>query len=145
MNRHTKLGIIIAPFLAVGGFIAADYYMKHKEEKEILHKIQAQGECNIAHNACVIQGVGLTLKLSNPTGKTTITSSHPLVTAAISVAGVENEKPHNFTPNKEKTVWTIPTSEYVLPGQGAGSNLRLVVSTNGHVFYSEFITTAIEK
>lgn len=145
MNRHQKLGIIIAPFLAVGGFIAADYYMKGKEAKEILHKIVAQGECNIAQDACVIKGAGLTLKFSNPKNETVMISSHPLVSAAISVAGGENERPYAMMPDDKRTIWKIPTADYLAVGKGAGSSLRVVVSANGHVFFSEFITTAIQK
>ena len=58
MNRHTKIAIVIAPFLAIGGYILADFY--HAYESKPTDKVLiATGDCKPLQNQCEIQGIGL--------------------------------------------------------------------------------------
>lgn len=139
MNKHTKLGIIIAPFLAIGGYVAADYYTLNQQEKQRYHKLHLQSNCDLSTAACVLKGGGLELSLSDNNGITQIQSNHPLTSAAIAMVNNNKEKPNNLKAGSNKTLWTIATTAYAKKGN-TPYRLRIAITANDHIFFSEFDT-----
>ena len=141
MNKHKKLAIIIAPFLAIGGYIATDFYDSHQKNKKRYHNITVQGDCNIVHGPCLLQGAGLTLEFTINGEQTNIESNYPLETAAIGIKDAEVDKPYNLTPNTDRKNWTIDTSAYNQSKTPHSATVRLIVTSKGHSFFSEFTNT----
>ena len=138
MNKHTKLAILIAPFLAIGGYVATDYYDKYKINQTRYHQITVQGDCDIEKGKCLLKGAGLLLEYSRNGTVTHLESNFPLDTAAIAIVNHEDEAPHNLTPASDKKNWTIDTADYSIPATNQPLKIRLIVSANDHLFFSEF-------
>jgi len=138
MNKHTKLGIIVAPFLAIGGYIAADYYQQHKMEKKIYHNLLVEGKCDIDQGSCLLKAYGLILKYTVQDGVTNIESNHPLATAQIGMAdetGVDS--PKDLVPDTERKNWKIKKTEYF----SGKKSVILSATTKGQVFNGKFSST----
>jgi hypothetical protein len=54
MNLHTQVAIVVAPFLLIGGYVATDYYLIDKAEKNNLFKLTVQGKCHILDEKCTL-------------------------------------------------------------------------------------------
>ncbi len=141
MSKHKKLAIIIAPFLAIGGYVATDYYDKHQTNKKRYHNIKIQGKCDIDRGPCLLEGAGLILEYTIKGDLTNIEANYPLGSAAISMKVGDNEKPFNLTPVSNKKNWTIQTSTYKHSETASSETIRLVVTAKNHTFFSEFSST----
>ena len=71
MTPHTKIATIVAPFLLIGGYIAADYYQTAKEESYMAEQaktvsadqLQLQSPCRMPVETCVLQKDDLVLTM----------------------------------------------------------------------------------
>ncbi len=138
MNKHKKLAFMIAPFLAIGGYILADYYDKYQVDKKRYHTLKTEGKCNIDQGPCLLKGAGLILEYTIKGELTNIEANHPLGAAAISMSG--DEKPFNLEPKIDKKNWTIPTLTFKKLTTN-NDKIRLVVTAKDHTFFSEFSNT----
>ena len=62
-NRHTTIAIVIAPFLALGGYILADIYSTDEIESAD-KKLVVTDECRPVDNQCEILGIGMEMHLN---------------------------------------------------------------------------------
>jgi len=138
MNRHVKLAIMIAPFLAIGGYIATDYYDKYQNDKKRYHNLKVEGKCNIDTGPCLLKGAGLILEYTIQGELTNIEANYPLGSAAIGMKVSENDKPFNLKPKTDKKNWSISTSTYKHPAAINSDAVRIVVTAKDHTFFSEF-------
>ncbi len=142
MNKHKKLAIIIAPFLAIGGYILADYYDKYQVDKKRYHMLKIEGKCDIDQGPCLLKGAGLILEYTIKGEFTNIEANYPLGAAAIGMEVSENNKPFNLSPaTSDNKNWTIETSTYKHSGTADSDTIRLVVTAKKHAFFSEFSST----
>ncbi len=141
MNRHTKTAIMVAPFLAIGGYIATDYYDQYKTDQKRYHNITIQGECDVASGPCTLEGAGLILEYTINDQMTNLESNYPLTTAAIGMKGIAEDKPYNLTPSGDQKNWQINTSSYTDSSLSSSAVIRLIVTAKGHSFFSEFSST----
>ena len=139
MNKHNKLAIIIAPFLAIGGYIATDYYDTYQVNKKRFHNITVEGQCNIDTGPCLLKGAGLILEFSKNGGLTNLEANYPLTTAAIGMMG--SDEPTNLVPDASKKNWSVNTSTYMKSVKSDGNAIRVLVSAKDHFFFSEFSST----
>ena len=135
MNKHKKLAFIVAPFLAIGGYIAADYYDRYQVDKKRYHNLIIEGKCDIDQGPCLLKGAGLILEYTIVGELTNIEANHPLGAAAIGMS--DNEKPYSLEPKIDKKNWTIPTATYK-NSTTESAVIRLVVTAKDHTFFSEF-------
>ena len=138
MNKHKRLAFIVAPFLAIGGYIIADTYDKYQVDKKRYHTLKIEGKCDIDQGPCLLKGAGLILEYTIKGELTNIEANHPLGAAAISMT--DDEKPFNLEPKIDKKNWTIPTTSFKSPTIKDGA-IRIVVTAKDHTFFSEFSTT----
>lgn len=137
MNRHTKLALFIAPFLIIGGYIAADFYSSHKaSKKKYMHQLKLEGDCIPTKTPCVLTGGGLTLKLSEKAGQTIIESSYPLETLVISQVYDGEDSPRQLKADVNKLNWSIETKNYALTD--SSQTLRIATTVQNQYFISEF-------
>lgn len=135
MNKHKKLAFMVAPFLAIGGYIAADYYDRAQVDKKRYHNLAIEGKCDIDQGPCLFKGAGLIIEYTIKGELTHIEANHPLGAAAIGMS--DDEKPYNLEPKIDKKNWTIPTATFRNASNNSGT-IRLVVTAKDHTFFSEF-------
>ncbi len=139
MNRDIKTAIFIAPFLIVGGYIAADYYDVGQKQNQNLFKLELTEACDLSKNPCLLSHKQLLLSLSDSNGFTQINSSHALESIVISVLD-DNNKEKNYTLNADIKFkqWSANTqlSKYLktLPEL----KIRLISTVNNGYYFSEF-------
>lgn len=71
MTPHTKAATIIAPFLLIGGYIAADFYQSSKEEKLLTNEAQSTAayelnlasDCRLPEGSCILKKDGLVISV----------------------------------------------------------------------------------
>ena len=139
MNKHIKLAIVIAPFLAIGGYIATDYYDTYQVNKKRYHTITVEGQCDIDTGPCLLKGAGLILEFSKNGEVTNLEANYPLSTVAIGMLG--SDEPTNLTPDTSKKNWSVNTSTYMKSVNSYGNAIRVLVSAKNHFFFSEFSST----
>lgn len=139
MNRHTKVAIFIAPFLVVGGYIAADYYAQEKAKSRNLFELSLEGQCNLLRNSCILKNKQLTLTLSNKNNITQIETNHPLEEIAISFVDKDNKEiRYQMTANNNKQSWYSETLASSLLRQSPELKIRLISLVNKAYYFSEF-------
>jgi len=135
--------MIMAPFLAVGGYGLADLYITSQDEIKN-YKLFPKGPCKPVKDACEVEGVGLSMNIRfNEVPKSgeplpiTLVSKTRLDDIALSVvsAGTESVAVGARHGEYRKTWNTLP----VLPelGNMEGVSLRLAISEQGHMHFAE--------
>ncbi len=149
MNRHKKTAIIVAPFLAIGGYVATDYYTQYERSAQQLYKLSVTNNCDLANDRCELTGGGLSLRLSNINGKTKVVSSHPLNMMTISVLDAgSGESIYRMEMDGDQKHWVVMRDIFT---DRVGSSLPLTMRISAVVenayFISEFkaVQTAGEQ
>lgn len=141
MNKHKRLAILMAPFLAIAGYITAGYLSETPEAP--MRALVMEGECRIAESDCVLQSPGLELRLSadqklaaGQSVNIKIISSTKLNDALISFAGKKQEsRPHRLK-EKEENNWL--ESVFIESNIDAKQvYLRLIVDWQGNVYFAD--------
>ncbi len=139
MNSHTKMAIFIAPFLVVGGYIAADYYKQEQAESRNLFELSIEGHCNLLKNPCILKNEQLTLTLSNKNNITIIKSNHPLEEVILSFVDKANkETRYQMKPDKNNQFWQSETLASSLLRQSPELKMRLISLVNKGYYFGEF-------
>jgi galactose mutarotase-like enzyme len=141
MNKHQKIAVLIAPFLMIGGYIAADYYLlsKHtsldkkfeQQEQQQAHRLVLKETCELSKSPCVLtkDTLAVTLSLSASKQILYVVTNHPAdgVQLALNMA-----KPKSLTRLNDGKYWKISN-----PSGLDINKLRLAASINQHFYYTE--------
>lgn len=141
MNKHKRIAILVAPFLLIGGFIAADFYQKQRSDK--LPRLQASGDCRPLQNNCRLGAGELQLNISMQRSEQLmyftlmLDSSQPLEDVLIAVGnGSPDAMPVRLEADQQATHWHKP----MLLGSQLDMEkliLRLVVTYKGGNYFAE--------
>lgn len=139
MNKHTKMAIIIAPFLIVGGYIAADYYAQEQDKSKNIFQLSLEGQCDLTRNPCILSNTQLTLTLSDRDGVTKIDSDHPLEEVILSFVNDYNKEiRYKMKSDESQQYWQAKTEASSLLSQSAELKMRLISIVNNGYYFSEF-------
>ena len=142
MNSHSKMAIFLAPFLVVGGYIAADYYAQEQVKSRNLFELSLEGHCNLAKNSCILKNKQLILTLSNKNDITIIESNHPLEEVILSIVDKDNkETRYQMQSNKNRQFWQSETQVSSLLKQSPELKMRLISTVNKGYYFSEFYSS----
>ncbi len=142
MNRHTKMAIFIAPFLVVGGYIAADYYEQYQEKNRNIFELSLEGHCKLSQRPCILKNKQLTLKLSDKNNITTINSNHPLEEILLSLIDTNNQEiRYKMKADEKRQVWQSETQASSLLKQTPQLKIRLISIVNNGYYFSEFYSS----
>lgn len=139
MNKHQKLAILIAPFLIIGGYVAADYYMLAKQEavlQQQIHRFELSAPCNLHTQYCHLKTGALELQLSLNQSKQQLRlrSNHALDGATISL---NRNKAKPLYKEHDPLHWQMTTD-----ANGTTLNkLRLATSVNKVFYFAEINLT----
>jgi hypothetical protein len=94
MSPHIKAATIIAPFLLIGGYIAADYFQTSKEEKLLTsqaqntaaYELELSSDCKIPEASCVLRKEGLVILLKSDNRNYYLESNQKLEGVTIGLA-----------------------------------------------------------
>ncbi len=142
MNKHTKLAIVIAPFLAIGGYIATGYYadakMKKAFGKERYLQLAVQGKCQIKAGSCKMKNGDFLLNLEQTPQGIHLATTHPISNAVISLVSDNNqEKLYKLKQDKNALNWQMDVDSKQL--QEARS-VRLMLMINKVSYLAEVKT-----
>ncbi len=139
MHKHTKMAIVIAPFLIVGGYIAADYYAQEQDKSKNLFQLSLEGQCDLTKNPCILSNAQLTLTLSDQYGVTRIESNHPVEEMILSFVNDYNKEiRYKMKSDENQQNWQAKTEASSLLSQSSELKMRLISIVNKGYYFSEF-------
>lgn len=149
MNKHTRLAFIIAPFLAVLGWIASDLWIERTQPVNQFFTLTAENDyCDVIAKQCVLRSGDIKLSLYTTTDgenkdRTVINSTYPLDSATLFL--VDNQG--NATPFRMALLQTpyywYEHTPFALNNATKGSKqvFRLIATIKGNQYAGEFTST----
>ena len=142
MNRHLKVAFMVAPFLAVLGYVGADYYNESQAAKTKIIQLEPEGHCDIINKSCVLKSGEFKVNLSDEGGITEVNSTFPLDTATLFLVD-KHDKMTTYPLGMKKSPYywrnKTPLRSFV-SNKGDSYKLRLIIKIKGGQYISEFYT-----
>lgn len=135
MSAHTRLALILAPMLLVGGYIVADYIESRETEKDKVHFLTLSEPCRLGGSACVFRisefDATLTASPSSGGSRILLLTSEPIKAVNLEMLGSSgNETPTAMTPDSgDLNKWYLDSALTIEQLRG----VNMVIST-GKVF-----------
>ena len=142
MNKHTRTAIMMAPILAVIGYIATDYYEEAQAKKEKVIQLTPFENCDVINQQCILKAGNFEVNVFDKNNFTTVNSTFPLDSATIFLVD-KNEKPTAYPLSmiQSRYYWHTETKLRELVGNsGQSYKLRLIANIKGGKYISEFAT-----
>ena len=142
MNKHTKLAFMIAPFLAVFGYIGADYYDEHEANQQKIIQLVPEGQCDVINQSCILKSGEFKINVSDKNGETIVNTTFPLDSATLFLVDEANKAtPYPLGMQKSPYYWRSKTTLRGLASQqGDSYKLRLIAKIKGGQYIAEFMT-----
>lgn len=146
MNRHTKLALMVAPFLILGGYIASDFYMEHQADQQKVVQLVPFGHCDIINKKCILKSGEFEVNIFDEKGITNVNSTFPLDTATLFlVDSTSKVTMHQLGMKDSPYYWSSKTDlRQLIPNAGDKYKLRLIANIKGGQYISEFYTQTIK-
>lgn len=146
MNKHTKLAFMVAPFLAVFGFIGADYYEEAKANDEKIIELVPEGQCDIINQNCILTSGEFKVNISDKEGVTEVNSTFPLDRATLFVVDKSDKMtPYPLGMLKSPYYWRSETPlRGLISNKGDSQKLRLIADIKGGQYISEFYSQTVK-
>jgi hypothetical protein len=143
MNKHTKTAFIVAPILAVIGYISADYYEEGVAQEEKVIQLTPFEDCDVLNQKCILRAGDFEVNVFDKNNRTTVNSTFPLDKATLFLVD-ENNQPTSYPLGMIQSpyYWHTETNlRELIADPGQGYTLRLVLNIKGGSYISEFYTT----
>ena len=146
MNRHLKVAFMVAPFLAVLGYIGADYYNENEASKTKIVQLVPEGHCDIINQSCVLKSGDFKVNISDAEGVTEVNSTFPLDSATLFLVDKsENMTHYPLGMQKSPYYWRSKTElRNLVANKGESYKLRLIAKIKGGQYISEFYTQTVK-
>jgi len=141
MNRHTKLAVILAPFLLVGGYIASDQYIEYQANQPKLFQLLVQSECDIFLTKCILESGDMLINLTDSNSVTKANTSFPVDSVAISLVYKNgNETIYVLEQAGNPQYWQRETDiRSAITEFKTAEKLRVLVKVKGGIYLAEFL------
>jgi len=142
MNKHTKTAFMVAPILAVIGYIAADFYKEDQAEIDKVIQLVPFGDCDVLNQQCILKAGDFEVNVFDKNNLTTVNSTFPLDSATIFLVD-KNNHPSAYPLGMIQSpyYWHTKTNLGALIGHsGQNYKLRLILNIKGGRYISEFYT-----
>ncbi|WP_432452697.1 MULTISPECIES: hypothetical protein [unclassified Agarivorans] len=145
MNKHTKLAILVMPFLAIGGYIASDIYLEHDAGKDRVIQLSTYGHCDIINQQCILQSGDFRLNISDQAGVTEVNSTFPLDQATLFLVDSSDQVTAYPMEMKDSPYYWQRSTELrsLIPNQGNSYKLRIIANIKGGKYISEFYSQTV--
>jgi len=146
MNKHTKLALIVAPFLAIFGFIGADFYEENNASQDKTIQLIPEGHCDIINQNCVLKSGEFKVNVADHNGVTEVNSTFPLDSATLFLVDKNDHMtPYPLGMQKSPYYWRSNTELRKLTRiKGQSYKLRLIAKIKGGQYISEFYTQTVK-
>ncbi len=146
MNRHIKTAFFVAPFLLIGGYVASDFYVENKAQKNKIFQLLPLGQCDVVNQSCILKSGEFEVNVLDDKGITTVNTTFPLDKATLFL--VDNDKkvtPFPLGMLESPYYWRAETPLHQLVKSNNGKyTLRLIAEIKGGKYISEFYTESIK-
>jgi hypothetical protein len=142
MNRHLKAAFMVAPFLAILGYVGADFYNENKASQTKIVQLVPEGHCDIINQSCVLISGDFKVSISDKAGITEINSTFPLDSATLFLVDKgDNVVTYPLGMQKSPYYWRSHTElRSLVSNEGDSYKLRLIAKIKGGQYISEFYT-----
>ena len=141
MNKHTKVAVLVAPLLAVLGYIASDYFIENDADKIKLVTLIPESSCEVLVDGCVLISGDFKINVFDKAGSTVVNSTFPLDEAVLFLVNEDNiATAYPLTQVQSNYYWQAQTPLRELANTSASYKLRLIASIKGGDYISEFET-----
>ncbi|MGJ8678910.1 hypothetical protein [Paraglaciecola sp.] len=143
MNKHTRTAFMVAPILAVIGYIAADYYAQGQAEKPKVIQLLPVENCDVINQECILKAGDFKVNVFDKSNLTTVNSTFPLDNATLFLVD-KNNTPTAYPLGMIQSpyYWHAETNlRELISDTGQSYTLRLVLNIKGGSYISEFTTT----
>ena len=141
MNKHLKMAILVAPILLILGYIASDFYIEADADTEKVFMLNADGQCDIFANKCILVSGDFKVNLFDKAGKTTINSTFPLDSVKLFI--VDNQRgmtQYTMLKAGTKYYWHADTPLRVTnETTGKPQTVRIIVKIKGGQYIAELV------
>lgn len=144
LNRHVRTAIMVAPFLGIGGYGLADYFLVGPQEKKetIVQELVAQGQCNLTVNQCKFSYEKLTVSLVREAAseegllRIDIRTNQPV--RGVKFALVQGRMEQKIYADQTVTLenWVAEFPQHALKSNHVV--FRLALAQTGRIFIAEF-------
>jgi len=145
MSKHIKVAILVAPILAVIGYIAADYYDEYQAKQDKIFQLVSEQPCDVLAHKCVLTSSEFKVSIYDEKGMTTVNSTFPLDNATLFLVddkGQGNAYPLGMIDSAY--YWQSKTPlRAQLEGSGKKQKMRLIASIKGGKYLAEFYTNQL--
>ena len=137
---------MVAPILAVVGFIAADYYEENEAAANKIIQLAPEGHCDIANKSCVLISGDFKINVSDDAGVTEVNSTFPLDSATLFLVDKSDKMtPYPLGMKKSPYYWRSNTPlGGLLANKGDSYKLRLIAKIKGGQYIGEFYTQTVK-
>lgn len=143
MNKHTKVAVLVAPLLAVLGYIASDYYIENDASQNKLITLAPESSCEVLTNGCVLISGDFKINVFDKAGSTVVNSTFPLDEAVLFLVDQDDvATAFPLTKLQSNYYWQAQTPLRLFATEGGERSykLRLIASIKGGDYISEFET-----
>jgi hypothetical protein len=150
MSPHVKAATIIAPFLLIGGYIAADYFQTSKEEKLLTseaqntsaYELELPSKCEIPEAPCVFRKEGLVISVKSDIRNFYIESNQKLKGVTLGLAQSDRvTRGITMQSSSDNTHWLTPIRKLSNLNSELPLLMRIALVSNGTRYYAEFPIT----
>lgn len=146
MNRHTKLALMIAPFLLIGGYIASDFYIENQAGKQRIFNMVPFGHCDVINQKCILKSGEFEVNVFDENNITTLNATFPLDSATLFLvdnAGQATAYPLGMSDSPY--YWRSETPlRSKIANKGEKYKLRMIANIKGGQYISEFYTQTVK-
>jgi hypothetical protein len=137
---------MVAPFLAVLGYVGADYYNEHQASKSKIVQLLPEGHCDIINQNCVLKSGALKMNISDKDGITEVNTTFPLDSATLFLVDSSDQMtPYPLGMKESAYYWRNKTNLRSLAGnKGDSYKLRLIAKIKGGQYIAEFNTQTVK-
>jgi hypothetical protein len=145
MNRHTKVALMVAPFLILGGYIASDFYLENKADQERVFHMVPFGHCDVINEKCILKSGKFEINIYDKAGTTTVNSTFPLDSATFFLVNSNNQaSAYPLGMIDSPYYWQSKTPlRNNMSNQGDKQKLRVIANIKGGQYIAEFYTQTI--
>ena len=140
MNRHTKLAILVAPFLLIAGYIASDFYIDYQAKQNRVFTLSPFGHCDVINQKCILKSGDFEVNVFDKQGLTTVNATFPLDSATLFLVNSSKDvQAYPLGMSDSPYYWQHKTPlRSLIPNKGDKVKLRLIAKIKGGQYISEF-------
>lgn len=87
MNKHTKVSLIVAPFLLIAGYGLMDLYLLQTKQERIIQMDVVDADCNITGKKCILTASEMEMSIYLEDNMTVVNTTLPMYRVILLVAG----------------------------------------------------------